>query len=324
MALLVSASGSLQPLDLWWHEAPGCPSAATVERRVRELVGHDPNEQLVGQISVEAWPLRIDAQHWRLEFSLRSASGETRRQIDRSSCQELAEATAVAAAFALESKPRTTVAAEPDPEPTQSPRVDATPPRGDCDCQDPEPGPASTPPPRPLVAGPRRGPRLSLSLSPLMDYGGLPALSMGIQGTVGVVAGRVSAAARAAGLAPRILSYDPAGFGARFESWTVGAEGCWSLRRSDFEFPACAAVDLGILTVTGFGVESPSLSRGVWGYAGGGTGVRWFPHPRVGAVARVEALAALVRRRFTIDSVDVYETGPITFRAALGFEVRFF
>jgi hypothetical protein len=94
-----------------------------------------------------------------------------------------------------------------------------------------------------------------------------------------------------------------------------------------FEFGPCAGVELGAMVGTASGIEQPKHGTAPWLALGAGVSGRAHFGAGFAAVAAADALAALARARFVIDTdagrVTVYRASALALRASLAIAYEF-
>jgi hypothetical protein len=210
--------------------------------------------------------------------------------------------------------------------PPIAPQAGTAPPASPAPPSSPTPRPPQEPAPR-APAGSAQPIELRLSAWAGADIGSLPGLApgFGALASIGFGAPRV-----AVGIA---FWPDKSGFLEDLSSagsdvgLLAGELGiCGALLQKPIEIAPCAAVEIGELYATGFGVVNPRRGGAVWVALKGGGALVWrplkAPFAGLGLTARIEAVIPLVRPRFVIEKVGpVHSPAYVAGRGALGVEI---
>lgn len=134
--LFVAAAAPVDGLDLTWDAPATCPTAVDVRESIEGLVAavHDPQATtVVAEVSAP------EDDGWRLALRVESALVSSHRTLRAESCAELANATAMIAAIAIDpfattanepaegGEPQTAPIEEPEPEPDPEPEPEPEP-----------------------------------------------------------------------------------------------------------------------------------------------------------------------------------------------------
>ncbi len=268
----------------------------------------------------------------RFVASLRIDIGATtmERTFDASTCEPLANATALVVAMAADpmllsgepkdarEAPKTLRPAKrppppPPPPPPPSRRVVAT----------PAVSPRS---PAPPSRAPERSPRVvpTLRTYGTVGTGTVPT----IDGSLAMLAGiRVSSVRIEVGAAHVFRQTEPhpdiSSVGVSVWVWSGLLRICPTPAFRAFEFPLCLGSDLGAMSAEGVGVADPYRLHQFWAALSGGPNLAWRPIPRFALWAGIEAFIALTRPGFTLaNEPELYRTPPGGVRALFGLEVR--
>jgi len=242
----------------------GCPSAPEVTREVDELVASSP--------AVAAAPLMANASvasdqgGFVLNLALTDGDGTHFRRIDAPTCDELAHATALVVALAIDpallsthADPGGAVARAPaQPENVPGPAAGTS--------QAPQafalPAPAWNQPPSFSNEPPQLLWRLGLVES--VAFGTLPGVNLGT-GLFGALqtksfrfelaASSLSGTATLSGL-PRAS--------ADFRLYRAEPKVCWLIANASYAFGPCSGLELGWLSGNGHGVDAPQQKRPAW------------------------------------------------------------
>jgi len=236
--------------------------------------------------------VRVAAQRWSLEVVIQDQGGEGERRLEGSSCQEVANASALVIALAFDaeavaamqrgepppSSPPATLEPPPPPElPAESPPAES--PSGSPPSPPPLPDKA---PVRPGIADDYRPPppppsrkRIWLSVAPQIafDVGSLPSVGAALGGSAALRWYPLVARVRGSYFLPRSTTLGRPGIGGELDLWTVAPGVCitpfhtatYGRRQSyDFALDGCVEVEIGEMTGEGFGVSSPGTGSALW------------------------------------------------------------
>ncbi len=314
-AALVTASSFVQAahaqqatprgIELRWSAPAGCPEAAQLAAEVERLLGRSLPESAVS-FTADATVERDDAGRWHMHLETRARDDARTRELDGESCDDVANATAVILALAIDEEQSTQRTRRVAPSPTTAPASE----RADA-------GAESVDRERWIWAARARG---------AVDVASLPQASAGFGADVELIRGALRIELGAMIWIPKSAAVaDHAGAGGTVSLFTGALHGCFvPIRARAVELGACGGLEAGRIAAEGFGVTSPATNSGLWLAPGLGLLAVWRAGPRLGIVAEAEALAPLVRDEFTLLNVgDVHRAPPLTGRAAVGLEVRF-
>jgi hypothetical protein len=331
--VLVGGAPPLEaPASVAWDEGSACvDEAAFADALARRLgVASEGREWVAVDANVAVAEIE-DGVHARVE--LRTAHGETQREMQAKTCTELVEALALLVAMHVdplfdplaptpepipEEEPEEAPAALPEPEPEPEgppePQIDPA----------PKTAPEIEPAPRPVKRALER-PRGLARLDVGVAAGSLPRLGPTVGVAVGVSWLPLRAEIRARYVAPqRAEGRD--GAGALLQLWTVGPRICGEPSVGSLRFPLCAGLDAGAMHGAGRGVsDRRSLARPIV-VLPASVGLAVDVSRVVALTAEAEAGGTVMRPEFAAESVPdivIYTTPPWTVRAALGVEVRF-
>jgi hypothetical protein len=331
--------GEVPNLALSWSTggASACPERQQVIEAIansglREQLGTwVPSQHAQALLSVEV-ELSVDGDIWRADMLLIDPDGQSRRQFEASSCQALADATALIVAVTL------------DPIAVSGSIADAK-------ASDPTPDPIREPPPEPRLVEPELPPEpepedgtstLGVSSSDAGD--GEPAaldsrvrvgLSLHGGGGFGPTAGaHGSVGARAALLGDR-WRVDVAGrwstprretlasASGSFDAWTIEARGCFVPIAGPVELPLCPGFELG--SVRGRGrppTPNPTTSSFLWLAPSLSQGLTWAVVPRFAIGIELGLLAPLTRGRFAVGGTPIEQLAVFGVRGLASLELR--
>ena len=283
-------------VSLDWRAPPECPARDVVLTRVAQL--HPVAGGTPLRFEATATVSRRPGGRWRVRIETPSGV----RALETRACAQIAEATAVILALALDD-----IAPTPAVErPTLPATVEQVP--------DDERLPAPRPPaaPTPARVETSLGPRLSL------DARAMPDLAWG----AGAFVAWTWRALRVE-LAPTVsyASRDASGGNAGFDALRVEltARGC-AMTGGDTRVGACAALSGGWLRATASGVARADSGDAPW-IAAGGTLLGRLGARRVAALVAIDAMAPIARPRFVVTgSTEAYEVPAVTVLLSLGVE----
>jgi len=306
-----------------WSAPVGCPDGDAVRQRVLSLTGSGVGLHAEGVV-------RGSDSHFHLTLRVKDGAWVGERELDATSCAELADSAAVILALSArspgESPPAIPVPAVTTPAPSASA---ATPPP-------PAPIPTTRPVPSsapsasetrhaaPASPGPSR---VRIAALGAVDFGTLPHPAFG--GGIGVfVAATRHLVFGVTGTVWLAESGDLpglAGQGADFDLLTGDLSGCYGFRVGPFDVSPCAVVELAHVSATGFGAtaadDSPTATWAALGVGGRG---RWELGRFFALSLDLEGLAPTQGQSFFISGGGtVHVVGPVALRAYFGPEVRF-
>lgn len=283
-----------------WRAPPECPAREAVLSRVAQL--HPVTGDLRPPFAATATVSRRPGARWRVRIETPSGV----RALESRTCEQIAEATAVVVALALDD-----ITPIPSlPRPTLPAAVEQVP--------DVERPPALRPPPAPTRQPPTRvetslGPRVAL------DARAMPDLAWGVGAFVAWTwpALRVELAPTVS-YASRGASGGNAGFDALRVELT--ARGC-VMTVGPTRFGACAALSGGWLRVSAPGVALAQRGDAPW-IAAGGTLLARLGAQRIAGLFAVDVLAPIARPRFVVTgATESYDVPALTVALSLGAEL---
>lgn len=261
---------------------------------------------------------------WVLELRVGDAQAASARTLEAESCDDLARATVVVAAIAIDplsgSEPREPPPIEPPekptPEPTPEPKV--TPPPPLRESREPPREPQRTPPP----------PDSTWSIG----AGGGAGWSSGTAGIARLVAGweRRRLAIRFGPdlwLPTRYEDGDPVPRGVSVGHALAQVRACFVPGRATWAIPLCGGARAGASFARGFGVQDARTRFSLAAATLASLGLRWRPgseSPGLGLFVQTDAAVQLTRPRFhTADRPPAYIGSSIALAVLAGAEVRF-
>jgi hypothetical protein len=313
---------------LWafeWEAPPECPSRGEVIVSVQSYLPEldDPplspsRADLRVVVSVTA-----DDAGWAATVRMSGRDGASERSFSAPVCAELAEATALITAVALDpvlvarrvTEQPEAVSIEP---PAQPPPVEPEPPeppepQTDLDLVLSDP----TEPTRPRTV------KFGVGLFGTGAWGPASAGFGGLAGSFAVFAGLWRWQLEGGWSIPRTLALDDGRRG-RVQAWWLGTRGCVVPALRTIELPLCPGVEAGQVFARGL-APTTNVSNGMqpWAAIVLGQGLRWPFLDRLALTVEAAVLVSLVRGRFTIGDETLASLTPVGFRGALGLELRF-
>lgn len=314
-------------IELEWDAPPPCPSAADIQARYAELLGHAPR----GHGTMYARGLVVQAREvWTLRLTTTFEGVVDERELQSATCETLGEATATMFALVLEP----TLAASSGPPPAAAPQEPETLITPGAEAEAPlDPvlsrralEPVDTPDqPAPAVKAPPR--RRSRDLKGLVrpaagvEYGALPGVTPSVALAGGLLLPRVRVELEALWLAPR-STRGPGRSVVTAQSILGGAHGCLRLRASRLEFPVCAGLEAGLVRGTASGVQNARIVRTLW-LAPSARAAVVYGRERWGLLTGVGLAPRLYATRLRVDDQLVFTPFPVSFRGVVGLEIYF-
>lgn len=293
-----------------------------------------PSQHAQALLSVEV-ELRVEGDRWRADMLLIDADGRAHRQFEASSCQALADATALIIAVTLDPiaasnsiAARTTITEPPEPEPEPEPTPEPTP------IPEPDPPTPTQPDDDPGTIGVSSSDagdgesatwpdRLHVGLS--IHGGGGYGPTAGPHGTLGGRVGLLGDRWRVDGAARwfpprRTSSLNAAG---TFGAWTIEARGCFVPIAGPVELPLCPGFELG--SVQGRGrtpTPNPTTSSFLWLAPSLSQGLAWAPVPRFAIGVELGLVVPLTRGRFAVGGEPIEQLAVFGVRGLASVELR--
>lgn len=330
-------------LRLTWSAPPGCPSSDEVRRAASRNVGtgRAGDLPLEAEAHVEERPLDAAERRFRVVLRTRRGSATGERVIEASTCQGVAEATAVVLSLAL-------VAAETPPvdgDDESSAAFDLeTPERSRTEASGERP-PSTTEdgPPRQPARAQHRGPtaagsapasdaRLAgdrtswaLGVQVAAERGTLPSWAPGGSLVAAWVPGRARLEADVRRWAARSKNVEGSQAGARFQATSLGVRGCYAVSRAAVELSPCAGGDAHFVRARGFGADTNHDVDVRWIAVTAGLLGRTPLTSWLALRGRVEAVAPLTRPTFVVERVGaVHQSSSLGLAAFFGAEALIF
>jgi hypothetical protein len=325
------------PVDLVWSAPSECPPRETVQAQVAKLTGEARASQPWRAIAIVE---RAADGLFELRLTMELDGHREERNLRATSCAELADATAVVLAVAVDG----TRASETSPSPEAAPAP-----------SEPSPAfvaatanPSAAPTPEPIATTPaataaRTQVAATAEAAPPPAKPRTPSsFSLAAMGTQSL--GQFGVSAFGAGLAvawryggmrvevdaawfPRSHVYGSStGAEGDFGLWLAGLTGCWSPLRGPVALAGCAGGEAGRVEAEGSGsrVATAVAAQSPWVALKGGALLVWNVTPAIALRAGADAVFPLVRDTFYVGYVgDVYTPSPVAARWHGGAEVQF-
>lgn len=287
-------------LQLEWQAVPGCPDAAAVRARVRELrAPHD-----AGRVPrpVRARASITQDHEWRLRLQTETAGGAGERTLTGASCDEVAEAAALILALAADE----TTATNPAPVPLAAPSE----------------RPASVASVAPPVAPRRREPalRLFVRVDAALDVGSLPSASPGVAVAAGVARARWRVELSAFTFAAQRATL-AGGVGGDVGVSGGLARGCLGVLNQRFGLDACAGLEGAWMYGEGVGLPDARSGGAMRWAARVGLAARWRVTSAVRLRALIEPAVELAGPTFVVENAGaVHEPSAVFLNVFAGVE----
>jgi hypothetical protein len=302
-----------------WRAPAACPARAAVLARIDVLAPARPTEgpPLVARAEVSA----VGKAHFRLDLVTESSDGPGRRVLEAQSCAELAEATAVILAWALDPTAALSAIAGP---PASSAAPAPVVPAGAEEIGPGEGGVA------PGTQGPRGKARSIVfggGLFLAADGGSVPGLTLGPGARVWIRTGPFRGGLYAASFAERTGRVEGVpDKGGHFALSTFAAEGCALLDLGPLTPALCGGAEVDRIGARGFGVPTvhDTSVTSVAAAAHIETSLRLQRHVRL--FARGGAVFPVRRPSFFLDGYQggaVFQPSPVVGRASAGVDCSF-
>jgi hypothetical protein len=254
-------------------DAPdACPGALDVYGRLSSVLGYEP--ETLGKLSRVRGSVVPAASGYRLVLETFESGRRSSRLFEAASCDDLADAAALAIALAM--APPSAPALEPPPMPN---------------------APAPSPTANPTLEAPGTNPVTSgaeawrargfAAASVVLEYGALPGPAPGVAIDGGVRLGSFSLGAYGVLLGTQVQQVAPAQ-NVQFSVWFAGVRGCSLLLERRLELEACASLEAGRLSALGLDLQPARSSDDPWLAAGGALAARW---PFTGSLGRTACRA---------------------------------
>jgi hypothetical protein len=333
-------------LALSWSTAgaAACPEReqvieAIADSGLRKRLGDwVPQQHAQARLTVEV-EMTVDGDRWHADMILIDADGRVRRQFEASSCQALADATALIVAVTLDpmavsaslSAARTAASS-----PTPTPEPDPVPPPEPEPTIEPEPAPDPTPEPDDdsgtlgvsssgagdgeLASWPDRL-HVGLSIHGGGGYGPTAGPHGSVGGRVGLIGDRWRIDAAGRWSTPRRERL--AGATGSFDAWAIEARGCWVPVAGPVELPLCPGFELGSVRGRGLApTPNATTSSFLWLAPSLSQGLAWAPVPRFAIGVELGLVVPLTRGRFAVGDAPIEQLAVFGVRGLASLELR--
>jgi hypothetical protein len=307
VAMAFASTANAAPVRLKWQAPRECP---TTERVLEAALRNAPatsGDPLDAVARVE----RTDT-NWRVILHLSRGNGPVaERRFEASSCEAIADATALIVATALlpagrspETAPAPTEHADASDAPKAAPPVAV-------------PTPAVTAKPIEAKATPTphsNAHTLAVFAAGVIDAATLPSPALGAQIGIGAKLGaRMRIEVEWMYYTSQSKTSATSNAGASFALWNVGARVCGAVVQAPVEISPCVGADAHNVQASGFGGKTNEDTSAIWTSGVGGVLVRWPVASWLALRAHVEASLAATRPRFIVEG-----DGPLHRPSALG------
>lgn len=272
-----------------------------------------------GTIDADARVEAIGDEGYRLTLVVEHAAIRQERMLVARECDALAHASALVIALGVDAAAVAQVEHETLAQPLPPTAVDTiAEPRLTAQ---PVPVPIATPPPRARPAA--RRVHAVLALVGGVERGGLPRVTGGIDGAIGLRGRGFRIELAGTWLAPRLA--DIAVGSVRVQLGAVALRGGPELQLRRLSFPLCVGLELGAMRGAGRDAPGAHTVNGVWVAPTISPGVRVRVGP-IALVARGEVAIPVQRPSFQLREpgkpIAVFTPGPVSLRLWLGIEFR--
>ncbi|PRP95114.1 hypothetical protein [Enhygromyxa salina] len=318
-----------------WRAPAGCPDREQIIERIREYLPQleDPPTRAAHAMLRIAAEVVVAGDTWQAHLRVSGRDGDQVRSFSAASCSELADASALIAAVALDpvltarsvaaaAAPAPALAPPPSPEPDPTPeaRPAPQPPRPTA----PQPGSEGVPATSVVISEPppTRNFKVGLRAQGHGSFGPTTTGYAAVGGGLALFDGLWRWQVEGGYWIPRRVSLAD-GRAGRFQAWWVGTRGCVVPSVNSLEFPLCPGVEAG--QVIGAGIEpTTNRSRARYAWVAGvlGQGVNWVITDRVALATELTLLLPFTRGQFAIDGQAIQSITPVGVRGMLGLELR--
>ncbi len=318
-------------IDVTWRAAEGCEQRGFQDSLDAYLAGG--TRQRAVQVTVE---VQRSGERWTAELELVTDGARSARRLGGDSCAQVSSAAAFITAVLVD--PGTLGRAEPEagatplvPEPAapaEVPAVAAEPVGERIEVASPAITPApvvATP-----VAAPARPASRSLAgfvrISGGFEAVGAPRIGAQVGGAGGLLGRRWRVELTGMYRAPTTAfsAVDPKA-GARVGLWTVGARGCGVLRPAMIEVSVCGGLEAGQVLGEGVGFAGKRRDRFAWLAGTLGPTLGWAPRRWLALWLGVDLAVPMLGGEFEVQGLGrLFKIAPVSIRAGLGLEARFF
>jgi hypothetical protein len=301
-------------VEVHFRAPAGCPDEAALHAALVWMLGHPldvgATEAFYADAEVRAEPNGFSVV---IRTSTRGEQGE--RALHASTCAELAEATTVIIAIAID--PALVI-------PSTTPPALVAPPEGREPLPDEIPTPEEPDVTVTEVIAPQARPMWAVSLGAVLDTHLIAVPTLGLETELAVTFGRLRASTRLAFHPARRLELDDRPAGGDVLVFTAGVRGCYVFAAGRFELAPCVGVASGLSHAEGYGVTDPTSATAPWLAIDAGARVAVRLHTRLALGLTIDGVLPLLRPTYFLESIgDVYQPRVFTARFALALELRF-
>lgn len=299
-----------------WRAPERCPDRQTVLARLDAVLRERPIALSSTEVRAEVVPA---GSGWQLSLEVRVAGTRRVRQLSAASCDDLADATAVALVLLLEPLSAEAAGAampEPPPPPPSAPPSVPAPATKDEVVLAPEPGGAVDR-------------HWTFGAAAILDSSALSAPALGAQLHSQLRWSAWAVEAYGVLLPARREPVEPGEF-VELSHWSAGLRLChapWAGRAARAQ--ACLGLEAGRFSARGAGLrQRQSEAHDPWLAPGAGARVAWRALPHATLLGGVEALVPLLKHGYSVNASpeaaaperEVHATPAVTLRAWLGLE----
>jgi hypothetical protein len=301
MALLTASSArardsALPRLELHWDAPDGCLDQNSAREAIEAALGASTAQAKTHAV-VRVRISQVDENRFNADIWMYDETGGGERSFDGATCMQVAQATVMIVAFALDEARAAEPASQPADAAAESQR------------------------------GERERARLGVGVRARGDIGSLPAVDAGMALVLEARYRRFGAELEGSAWLPQITYSGPvSGSGGEFALYTGGLRGCFDLlgQGETWIVGPCAGAEVGMTTGSGVGVTERRSSRVFWATGLLGTGVRFLG----GAPLEVGLLAEIGvpfhRAAWQLDDFGpVFQPAPVIGGASLGLSYLF-
>jgi hypothetical protein len=295
------------PFTFAWTAPDGCPSADELRAAIDKLLGETAQARAHEPLAVHAVVAHAGA--WTVAIETRSPTSTGHRTLDATTCQGLANATALIVALAI----------DPDAVAAHGGRAS-------------EPLPAARPVSAetslPLSSVAPRSTFGVVGLVGAASLGVVPGLDVDLGGELGLVRGRWRVELRAVyGLRAQDSPPVSGAMGAhgRFRFFAGTLAGCWIVARGRVQVGPCADVEVGAVHGQGIGSDQDAAATTPWYGLGAGLVAVIAPTPWLHFPLHADAVLPLRRPSYRFEGVQasIYDPWPVGVRLTAGVELQF-
>ena len=288
-------------IELEWNAPTSCPQGDRVRTVVATLLDREVELEPTADVTVRGDVAPIGSR-WLLQLSVDIGGAIEQRRLEADRCETLADAAALVVATGIDPRRVAATLAEPPKTPTG----DRT--------------------PRAATGTPKKEPkvRVALGVASGPALGIVPKVAAWLQGDVMLLIGRGRVGAQVGHAFDRKTGD---GVGAVVRNTTGTLRGCFAPTQRKISLPVCGLFEMGAVSARGRGPGIDSQpQRELWIALGLGAGIEYAPIRRLALFANVDALVALRRPRFHVNTAsgpeEVYRVSPAGVRLVLGVSVR--